>query len=381
MFYSSTKGRYLLFLLLVFMGSGSALPLFAQNTAEVAHLKRRIASSQGDIRAHVDYQDLLLKMSRRQELLQEYKIYLDKEPGRAIYIYLYGRLLTSPKETLKYMKRAVSKDATLFQARVDLGRAYYHTGEYDLAISHYNAALEMRPTSAFVRNLLGLAYYHKGHADRAVIEYERAIENNNRYLDAYLNLGLTYFYTGKIDEAIRVYQQALELNAGEDDRHFIYRNLGMAYAQKGEIDQAEQAYVEALKFSPDYAEAYVSLGNLAFNQGKYQTAIEKYNKAVINLPNDPSLRLKLGLAYFNEKAFGDAIQNLQKTVELDSAQTDAYYYLGLASFNEGRNDLAMNALETYVEKERRFSRNAVVFKAKQLIDDLKRIQIRDLYSP
>ena len=98
-----------------------------------------------------------------------------------------------------------------------------------------------------------------------------------------------------------------------------------------------------------------------------------------NSSGSGELQLKLGLAYFNERTYKKGIGHLQKAVHLDSTQTDVYYYLGLACFNDGQNDLAREALEKYVAKEHRYSRNTTVFKAKQLIGDLKRIKIREMY--
>ena len=84
----------------------------------------------------------------------------------------------------------------------------------------------------------------------------------------------------------------------------------------------------------------------------------------------------MGVSYFNIRNYDNAITHLQNAVKLDSLQTDVYYYLGLACFRDGRHDSAREALETYVRKEKRISKNSVVFDAKQLLDDLNRLRIR-----
>jgi tetratricopeptide (TPR) repeat protein len=353
---------------------------YAKEDAEIAHYRRLSTSKPSNVQANVTYQDLLLKsdLASRRLLKIEYKKRLSTKES-AVALYLYGRLLTDPEAYLSHMIQSVKADNGLYRARVDLGRAYYHSGDYDTAISHYKIALQIRPSSGFVRNLMGLAYYYKGYVDQATAEYRRAIDLNARYIDAYLNLGLTYLYTDRPGQAIEVYEQALNVETDGSEKRYVYRNLGMALAQSGKHREAEHAYNKALEIDPTYADAYISLGNLSFNRGEYEVAAEQYEKAVENSSGSGELQLKLGLAYFNERTFKKGIGHLQKAVHLDSTQTDAYYYLGLACFNDGQNDLAREALEKYVAKEHRYSKNATVFKAKQLIGDLKRIKIREMY--
>ena len=371
---------------------GLAVPLFvgfavlassgsprAQVDAEIAHYRRVIEVRPDDVQAHMSYQDALLKADRRSTLLREYRSRLKRNPANGLSNFLYARLLADLNDALPYLKLAVDIDPSIDQARLELGRGYYHKGNYDSAITQYSRYLASHPKSAFARNLLGLAYYHKGYPNQAVAEYQRAIGLNEGYTDAYLNLGLTYYYTGKADEAIKVYESALELEGVEPDRHLIWRNLGMARAQQGRLNQARAAYRKALQIKPDYADAHLSLGNLSFNRSEYGDAAESYEKAITDRAGSSSLNLKLGVSYFNQEEYKKGIRHLRKTVELDSTQTDALFYLGLAAFNDGQRDLSKQAFESYVERERRFSRNSSVFRAKELLDDLRRMKVRDLY--
>ena len=153
----------------------------------------------------------------------------------------------------------------------------------------------------------------------------------------------------------------------------------MAEAQNGRLGRAETAYRKALEIRSDYADAHVSLGNLAFNRGEYDEAAEDYQKALSDHDGSSSLNLKLGVSYFNLQEYKKCIRHLRRTVELDSTQTDALFYLGLAAFNDGQHDLSKQAFEAYIGRERRFSRNASVFRAKELLDDLRRLKLRELY--
>jgi tetratricopeptide (TPR) repeat protein len=351
----------------------------AQNPAELRHLTAQIRRQPDNVRANVAYQDLMISAGRRDEVVAAYRKRLKSDAGNAVSLYLYSRLLTDPEAQLDYLQRAYALDRDVFEICVDLGRAYYHQGDYDEAVARYKRAIRLRPTSASARNLLGLAYYHKGYVDLATAEYRQAIQLRETYLDPYLNLGLTYYYTGKVDLAIQTYRKALELPAAEPEKSRIYRNLGMAYAKKGKEREAERAYRAALELSPESGEVHLSLGNLAFNRGDYVEAARAYERAADYGESTARLHLKLGLSYYNQADYAKAAAHLSQALELDPTQTDARYYLGLAYFNDGENRKAREALEAYVEKERRLSKHAVVFRAKQLLDDINRKLIREMY--
>ncbi len=46
---------------------------------------------------------------------------------------------------------------------------------YDIAIEHYNKAIELKPTYAQAYNYRGIAYSDKGEMDRAIEDFSTAI--------------------------------------------------------------------------------------------------------------------------------------------------------------------------------------------------------------
>jgi len=355
-------------------------PAEAQDQPELQYYRRRLERNPKEMRIHIEYQDVMLKMGRRSQALREYLLRMTSAPQNGLFIYLYARLLDAhTDEALVYLKRAVKQSPNLFAARFDLARAYYYRGKYDEAILHYRAALRLKPGQAPVHHLLGLAYYHKGYIPHAIAEYRQAIELDENDISFYLNLGIAYYYTGKFDAAIAVYQKALGLDGGHSDWHTIYRDLGMAYAKKGEAARAEGAYRKALELKPDYIEVYENLGNLAFNRGDYGGAAEAYEKTLAGASEDGVLHFKLGLAYYNDEAYKAGIPHLQRAVEIDPTRTGVFYYLGQACYKEGMADGAKKALKTYVAQEKRMSKHAYVLEAKQVLHELNRIKLPSLF--
>ena len=118
------------------------------------------------------------------------------------------------------------------------GRAYYHEGQYDKAISDYTKAIEINPKYAEVYFKRGFDYYHTGQYDKAISDYTKAIEINPKYADAYTNRGIAYDKKGHYDEAISDFTEAIELNPYLPVTSLAYVNRAVTYYHKEEYDKA-----------------------------------------------------------------------------------------------------------------------------------------------
>lgn len=91
------------------------------------------------------------------------------------------------------------------------GVAYISQGQYDLAISDFNKAIELRninPTSYYNR---GNAYYSKGQYDLAIKDLSKAIELHNRNEIFYYNRAKAYKSNGQDDLASKDLNKAIEI--------------------------------------------------------------------------------------------------------------------------------------------------------------------------
>lgn len=350
----------------------------ADDSVERDYFKRAIKRNPNDLQAHLNYQKLLLKSGESNALKDEYLSHLRNHPQNAHFIYLYGRLLKKDSQKSVYYHRAIQADSTLFQAQFDLGKLHYYAGEYNDAIVRYRIAARLKPKSALVPNLLGLAYYHSGYPNQAIFTYQKAIQNDSTYADAYLNLGLAYYYTDQFDSAIQTYKTALQHAIWHNDQHVLHHNLGMAYRKQGDTNKATTAYREALKHNPKYTEAHISLGNLAFYQQNYARAIQSFQKALGTESENADLHLRLGLAYFNTQTYAKAILHFQHTLHHDKTNLQTYHYLGKAYYLNNQPNKALEALETFISKEKSREKRPRVAEAKRLIFDIKKERLTNI---
>jgi len=118
----------------------------------------------------------------------------------------------------------------------------------DEAAAHYQAALNVRPSSPTFQAKLGKALLRKGLNDEAIVHFQKTIElashrTNTERAELQSDIGNELLQKGLVDEAIVQFQQALEL--APTDR-IIHNDYGNALLRKGRVDEAIVQFQKAL---------------------------------------------------------------------------------------------------------------------------------------
>lgn len=99
---------------------------------------------------------------------------------------------------------------------------------------------------------LGVAYEHKGEYDLAIREYESASKQKPV---AYLYLGNVYFLKSEYDKAEACYRDAIRKDPGLAD---AYNNLAwLLYSQKKNLDEARSLALKAIALNPEGKKTYL----------------------------------------------------------------------------------------------------------------------------
>ncbi|HHT9126660.1 MAG TPA: tetratricopeptide repeat protein [Candidatus Brocadiia bacterium] len=246
-----------------------------------------------------------------------------------------------------------------------IATTYYKKGEYDLAISDYNKAIEINPRLAEAYYNRGTAYGKKGEYDRAILDFNKAIEINPRLAEAYYNRGTAYGKKGEYDRAILDYNKALEINPRLAE---AYNNRGTAYSDKGEYDLAILDFNKALEINPRDAKAYINRGNAYNNKGEYDMAILDFNKALEINPRLAEAYNNRGNTYDKKGEYDSAISDYNRALEINPRYADAYYNRGTAYGGKGEYDRAIEdfnkALEINPRNAKAYINRAVAYCAK-----------------
>jgi len=96
------------------------------------------------------------------------------------------------------------------KAYYNLGDLYLRDKNYDLAIMHFQKAVEKRPRFAMGYRGLGYAYAEMGKRDLALQQFQRAVENDPRDVPSLFELARLNEQAGKTEEALSYYRRVVE---------------------------------------------------------------------------------------------------------------------------------------------------------------------------
>ncbi|MFL6505093.1 MAG: tetratricopeptide repeat protein [Candidatus Udaeobacter sp.] len=217
-------------------------------------------------------------------------------------------------------------------AHNNLGFLFLRRGELDKAVSHFEAALNIRSRNtqshyslgaALIENNLGNTFARKQLWGEAIDHLQEAVRLRPDYADAYFNLGSVLFQQGRIDEAIAQWQKALEIRPFDAEAH---RNVANALRKQGNIKAAIAQYEQALYTNPTDG---VALNNLAWILATSSDASMRDGGRAVILAvkavqasggRDPTFLRTLAGARAEAGQFGEAVATAEAAKALASTQ-------------------------------------------------------------
>jgi len=158
-------------------------------------------------------------------------------------------------------------------------------------VNYLEKQYEAHPDSVGIMQSLFDAYVQQGNISSAS-ELAPKIMESNPPTETVREIAEMRLDNGRSEAAIEAYDKAVDEGAelSADD----YFNRGKAYQQMGSFSKARQEYRQALEMDPEFAEAYVAIGDLyarAVNEcsgselgrqdrAVYWTAVDKYREAI-----------------------------------------------------------------------------------------------------
>lgn len=153
-------------------------------------------------------------------------------------------------------------------------------GDFDAAISKYNAALRTRlgaSCAGIVFSNRGVAYNSKGLLDLAVSDFAKALRLHPGLVEAHVGRSFAYISKGEIEKALEDANEALRLDPNSRD---AYHNRAVAFLNKRELGNAIADFSEAIRCDPDNADLFVKRGNAFLAGGQYDAAIASFESAI-----------------------------------------------------------------------------------------------------
>ncbi|VEL07705.1 unnamed protein product [Protopolystoma xenopodis] len=193
---------------------------------------------------------------------------------------------------------------------------------------------------------LGNAAYKRRDFELALQHYDKAIEIDSSNMNFYLNKSAVYFELGEYPKCVELCEKAVEV--GREQRA-DYKLIAKAYARAGSCFEKTADLVNAKKYydkslsefraqdiikkaqridkelkeqerlayiSPELSEIEKNKGNSAFTRGDWPGALKHYSEAIRRNPSDPKIYSNRAACYTKLMEFPMALKDCDKCIEL-----------------------------------------------------------------
>jgi tetratricopeptide (TPR) repeat protein len=118
----------------------------------------------------------------------------------------------------------------------------------------------------------------------------------------------------------------------------LYNRLGLLALAEEDVLRAYEAFRLATELDPQYDDAFLNMGGMAFRFRDYPTAAAAFEE-VLTRRDEPAIRISYGAALRGLERYDDAEAQYQQVLTQQPAHTGALFNLGVL-LQEGRQDYA-----------------------------------------
>ncbi len=277
----------------------------------------------------------------------------------------------NPRGAIVLFKNALENDRNFFEARFQLAKAYYSTGNFDSSEKELQEVTRQSPSLRDARILLAKVYLQKskpddalkliagipgGKADdadmfeitgwanalkgdyaKAVDFLDQAVARDDR-ISSVILLSRVFMQMGRDDAAMEQISGALKKEPSNAEALYLLAGL---QTKGGDSGAAIKTYDRIIKEHPSDAEAYFKKGMLYMQGMQYDEALALADRLISALPNRPQGHALRGIALFHKKNFNDSVVSLQKSLSI-MPSVSGYYFLGLSHYYRNEPEQAMS---------------------------------------
>ncbi|SRR6266496_636678 len=231
------------------------------------------------------------------------------------------------------------------QAKVNLGAALAHVGQFDEAIAIYQSALPALKDKNPVRLNLGLAYYKRGDLANAREQFAALHQASPANVQAAILLADTQIKLGAAESAITMLEPLEAANSRNPDFEYV---SGLALIKAGRRRDGVSRVEKAAQLG-NSADAYVLAGATLLDLNEFEAARRDLESA---LKLDPKLRGLQTLVGMARDKTGDqkaAEPAFRQALQEDANDFDANLYLGALLYKQRHMDEAKIYLDRAVK--------------------------------
>jgi tetratricopeptide (TPR) repeat protein len=212
------------------------------------------------------------------------------------------------------MRRRLEKYPADYTAHFNLGAVLQAQDKQAEALTQFQQALKINPTSVAALTSLGVSQQALGNVTAAQQLYQQALERDPDYTNARYNLANVLLAQGDVHEAIAHLQMLLRTQPNDAG---VHNSLGSAYGMQGNHPKAEAHFQHAVRLNPANADARANLAFVVAVQGKFDEAITHYEAALRLNPNNADAHNQLGVLLAQKGKLKEAVAHFEQAVKLN----------------------------------------------------------------
>lgn len=219
--------------------------------------------------------------------------------------------------------------------------AIYQSGNLTGAIQALTAIIETQPHMLTAYLHLSDFYDESGRLDLAIETMKNALRNGVRNESAFRKLALFLTSAGEVDEA---YQLMKGFAQSKDPE--THSTLGKIFSAYRRFEQAKHHFELAMKLDEANPQAHADMGTL-YLMAQQKELARSYFERALSL-NDHNAEAWNGLGVVKAESDPEgAVAAWENAVKYDSKLAFCYFNLGLFYQKMGKDDLAVQRLQTY----------------------------------
>ena len=324
---------------------------------------------------HLENAATLIRDDRLAEAERELNSILRSNANQPDALNLLGAVRAKQRrldEAEKLFSRAISGNAALISARMNLAQLYLIQGKSQNAISEFNQVLRLQPENDDVFNrlsrlllkekrfddfinlveqskhsrsisfslllALGDAYLDKKNAAKAEEAFRLALAQQDDDADAILGLAQVAQLRGDAASAASYLDRAKRSTVKSADT--LHRFALVAW-EAGRFEEANQALTEAVKLNPDDPASYVALGTTWLKKPDLVEAEHAFRHALELQAENPQTQMYLGYTLMLQGKYSEARALLEKSLAKQATVPQTFFYLGLIAQQQGDDQAAI----------------------------------------
>ncbi len=178
-------------------------------------------------------------------------------------------------DAITYYKAAITADANLSDAYLNLGSIYFAQKQYGEAMINFKRTTELSPTDGLGFSNLGKSYYAMKQYDNALSAFQGAASADPSNSAVKKEIGKIYYNLKNYDECIKAYEDFFKT----DTDAYAFYQCGMAYRKKKQSNKAITYFKKAVVANPNHFGSQYNLANIYRERESYSQAMTHYNTA------------------------------------------------------------------------------------------------------